>query len=211
MASNRPFRVGPVALTTTTTTPIFNPPVAIGGFGDELPIVSTYALFRHIRISNKTAAAATFSLWLSAATSTAPAMAGVASNSFAGAGVLTVVSTTGFPASGTLTTFGVTTVTGVVVTLTVTYTGITATTFTGCTTTVGGGATIFFDPAQSVLTVTSANLAGTEVVGTLMQVAANSYMDWYGALRVNASDAIYGGAGTTLALTLTAEGEIGVA
>jgi hypothetical protein len=211
MASNRPFRVGPVALTTTTTTPIFNPPVVIGGNGVEAPVLSTYALLRHIRISNKLPAAATFSLHLSAATAAAAAMAGVASNSFAGAGVLTVTSTTGFPASGTLTTTGITTVTGALVALTVTYTGVTGTTFTGCTTTVGGAATVFFDPGQAVLTVTNANLAGTEIVGTLMQVAANSYIDWYGALRINASDAIYGGAGTTLALTLDAEGEIGVA
>jgi hypothetical protein len=61
---NRKLNIGPVALTTTLTTNILNvgagaratPPV---GFTDP----QFYALINHVHISNKTAAAATFSLW----------------------------------------------------------------------------------------------------------------------------------------------------
>jgi hypothetical protein len=66
MASNRSIRVGPVALTTTLTTNIFNPPTTTGGVGVEADVTTTFVLLRHIRIVNKTSAAATFSLWLGA-------------------------------------------------------------------------------------------------------------------------------------------------
>lgn len=64
MASNRILNVGPVALSNVTTTNIFNvgtgaratPPT---GFTEP----GFYAIIRHIRITNKTASAATFSLW----------------------------------------------------------------------------------------------------------------------------------------------------
>jgi hypothetical protein len=122
MAQNKLFRLGPVALTTTLTTNILNPPTTTGGVnGGSSP---TYIVLKHIRIVNKTGSAASFSLWLGA---------------------------------------------------------------------------------------TGANAAGTEVIGTGLLVAANTSFDWYGILRIDAADFLVGGAGTGTALTLTAEGEIGVA
>lgn len=61
------------------------------------------------------------------------------------------------------------------------------------------------------LGTTGANAAGTEVVGTAYSVAANSAFDWYGQMRLEgAAGFLVGGAGTTTALTLTAEGELGL-
>ncbi len=116
------IRVGPLALTTTLTTNILNPPTTTGGVNAGAS--PQYVVLRHIRITNKTASAATFSLWLGA---------------------------------------------------------------------------------------TAANAAGTEVIGTGYSVAANSAFDWWGELRLDSTDFLVGGSGTTLALTLDAEGEIGVA
>lgn len=63
---NRLLKVGPVALTTTLTTNILNGNVTSlagpVGFTLTQPII----ILRHIRITNKTASAATFSLWLGA-------------------------------------------------------------------------------------------------------------------------------------------------
>ena len=61
------------------------------------------------------------------------------------------------------------------------------------------------------LGATGANAAGTEVIGTATSIAANSAMDYYGALRLDAADFLVGGSGTSTALTITGEGEIGVA
>ncbi len=122
MASNKTFRFGPIALTTTLTTNLLNPPTATGGVNAGSS--SQYIILRHIRISNKTTSAATFSLWLGA---------------------------------------------------------------------------------------TGANAAGTEVIGTAAPVAANAPVDWYGMLRLDAADFLVGGSGTATALTITGEGEIGVA
>jgi hypothetical protein len=121
MASNKRFRFGPVALTTTLTTNILNPPTATGG--TNAGSSSQYIVLSHIRIVNKTTSAASFSLWLGA---------------------------------------------------------------------------------------TGANAAGTEVIGTATNIAANSAFDWYGSLRLDAADFLVGGAGTATALTITGEGEIGV-
>ena len=121
MASNKTFNFGPVALTTTMTTNILNPPTAAGGVGAGSS--AQYIILRHIRIVNKTGSAATFSLWRGA---------------------------------------------------------------------------------------TGGNVAGTEVVGTGTSVAANSAYDWYGIMRFDAADFLVGGAGTTTALTIQGEGEIGV-
>lgn len=121
MASNKRFRFGPVALTTTLTTNILNPATASGGVNAGSS--AQYIVLNHIRIINKTASAATFSLWLGA---------------------------------------------------------------------------------------TGANTAGTEVIGTATPIAANSSMDWYGSLRLDAADFLVGGAGTATALTITGEGEVGV-
>lgn len=119
---NKKFRFGPIALTTTLTTNILNPPTASGGVNAGSS--SQYIILNHIRIVNKTGSAATFSLWLGA---------------------------------------------------------------------------------------TGANAAGTEVVGIAQSVAANSSYDYYGSLRLDAADFLVGGAGTGTALTITGEGEIGVA
>ena len=59
---NKAFRFGPVALSNTLTTNILNPPTTTGGVGAGSS--SQYIILRHIRIVNKTASAATFSLWL---------------------------------------------------------------------------------------------------------------------------------------------------
>ena len=64
MASNKTFRFGPVALTTTMTTNILNPPTATGGVNAGSS--PQYIILRQLRIVNKTGAAATFSLWLGA-------------------------------------------------------------------------------------------------------------------------------------------------
>ncbi|MGH6640667.1 MAG: hypothetical protein ACREBY_18945 [Polaromonas sp.] len=61
MASNKVFNFGPVALTTTLTTNILNPPTATGGTGAGSS--SNYIVIRHFSIVNKTGSAATFSLW----------------------------------------------------------------------------------------------------------------------------------------------------
>jgi len=202
MASNRSFRFGPVALTTTLTTEIFTPPVVAGGVGFEADISACYSVIRHIRILNKTASSATYSLYIAQATQVAAASNGVAVSSFAGAGTLNVVSTSGFPASGTLT---AATSTGQA---TITYTGTTATTFTGCTTTAGTGN---LTTGGLVVTVTNANIAGSEFMGIATPVNPNSYVDWYGSLRLNANDCLVGGSNTATALTINGEGEIGVA
>ena len=57
---------------------------------------------------------------------------------------------------------------------------------------------------------TGGNVAGTEFMGLGTSVAANSYVDWYGMLRLDAADFLVGGASAATSLTLQAEGEIGV-
>lgn len=61
------------------------------------------------------------------------------------------------------------------------------------------------------LGATGANTAGTEVIGQATSVAANSYVDWYGALRIDAADFLVGGASASTSLSIEGEGEIGVA
>ena len=121
MAANKIFRFGPIALTTTLTTNLLNPPTATGGTNGGSS--AQYIVLRHIRILNKTGSAATFSLYVGA---------------------------------------------------------------------------------------TGANAAGTEFMGTATSVPANSFIDWYGQLRLDSADFLVGGAGTTTALTIQGEGEIGV-
>jgi hypothetical protein len=66
MAANKIVRFGPVALTTTLTTNILNPPTLTGGTGVAGTNANTYLILRHWRIVNKTGSAATASLWLGA-------------------------------------------------------------------------------------------------------------------------------------------------
>jgi len=61
------------------------------------------------------------------------------------------------------------------------------------------------------LGATGANAAGTEVIGQGRSVAANSYEDWYGMLRLDAADFLVGGASAGTSLSIEGEGEIGVA
>lgn len=131
MAANKTIRLGPTALTTTTTTNIWNPPSLTGGTPANTS--AGYFILRHIRITNKTASAAQAALWLGA---------------------------------------------------------------------------------------TGANAAGTEVVcggvasaGALtrgVSIPAQSSIDWYGLLRMDVADFLVGGSDTATALTIEAEGEIGI-
>jgi hypothetical protein len=61
------------------------------------------------------------------------------------------------------------------------------------------------------LGATGANAAGTEFIGTAVSVAANSYFDWYGKVRLDAADFLVGGASANTSLAIMGEGEIGVA
>ena len=135
MASNKIIRFGPVALSTTTTTNIINPPTLTGGTGLSGTNTNTYVVLRHVRVVNKTSTAASFALWLGA---------------------------TGANAAGT-------------------------------EVIAGGAAT-----------------AGALNAGTGVSVPGNSYVDWYGQLRLDPADFLVGGAGTATALTIEAEGEIGI-
>ena len=121
MASNKVFRFGPVAMSSTLTTNILNPGTITGGV--NMGSGDIYIIIRHIRIVNKTAGAVTFSLWLGA---------------------------------------------------------------------------------------TGANTAGTEVVGIGLSVAANSFIDYYGLLRLDVADFLVGGAGAATSLSIAGEGEIGI-
>ena len=126
MAANKRIRIGPVALTTTLTTNILNPTItSTAGSVGLGTIAQPYVLIFHLRITNKTASAATFSLWIGA---------------------------------------------------------------------------------------TGGNAAGTEVMGGATSIPANSFVDAYFplGLRLDAADFLVGGAGTTTALTLTGECEIGI-
>ncbi len=61
---NKIFRFGPLALTTAMTTNLLNPPTAAGGV--NAGAAPQYIILKHLRILNKTATAATFSMWLGA-------------------------------------------------------------------------------------------------------------------------------------------------
>lgn len=123
MASNKIINIGPVALTNALTTNILNCNVTAVTGPVGMTMTQPYLIIRHIRIVNKTASAATFSLWKGA---------------------------------------------------------------------------------------TAGNAAGTEIVGQGLSVAANSAYDWYGQMRLDAADFIVGGSGTSTALSIQFDGEIGV-
>jgi|SRR6185436_13338156 len=61
------------------------------------------------------------------------------------------------------------------------------------------------------LGATGANTAGTEVIGTGVSIAANSYFDWYGVMRLDTAQFLVGGASAATSLTIQGEGEVGVA
>lgn len=66
MSANKLVRFGPVALTATLTTNILNPAVTSLAGPVGFTLTQPYFVLRHIRISNKTASAASFSLWIGA-------------------------------------------------------------------------------------------------------------------------------------------------
>jgi len=66
MASNKLVSWGPVALTTTLTTNILNFNITSLAGPVGITLTQPYFIMRHVRIVNKTASAATFSLYLGA-------------------------------------------------------------------------------------------------------------------------------------------------
>lgn len=64
MAQNKLFGFGPVALTNTIGTNILNPAVTSMAGPVGITIAQPYLIIRRIRIVNKTASAATFSLYI---------------------------------------------------------------------------------------------------------------------------------------------------
>jgi hypothetical protein len=67
MAANRLLNFGPVALTTTLTTTLLNCAVTSLAGPVGFTLTQPYIVLRHLRVVNKTGAAATFSLWKGAA------------------------------------------------------------------------------------------------------------------------------------------------
>lgn len=63
MAANKIINILPIALTATLTTNILNGAVTSMAGPVGVTIGQPYMIIRHVRVSNKTAAAATFSLW----------------------------------------------------------------------------------------------------------------------------------------------------
>lgn len=61
------------------------------------------------------------------------------------------------------------------------------------------------------LGATGANAAGTEVIGQGLSVPANSYIDWYGQMRLEGANGfLVGGASANTSLTFQGEGEVGL-
>jgi hypothetical protein len=133
MAANKIVQFAPVALTTTTTTNIWNPGTTTGGTGMPATSTNLYFLIRFIRIVNKLATTAQAALWLGA---------------------------TGGNAAGTEWVF----------------------------------------PG-----VASAGALTRGVV-----IPAQSYIERGGLWRVNVADFVVGGTDTATALTIEAEGEVGI-
>lgn len=64
--------------------------------------------------------------------------------------------------------------------------------------------------ASLFIGATGGSAAGTEFAFNGTSIAANSYVDWYGALRLDAADFLTGFAGAAASITFEAEGEIGI-
>lgn len=56
---------------------------------------------------------------------------------------------------------------------------------------------------------TGGSAAGTEFAYNGTSIPANSYVDWYGKLRLESTDFLTGLAGAATSLTFEAEGEVG--
>ena len=59
------------------------------------------------------------------------------------------------------------------------------------------------------LGATAGNVAGTEVIGNGLSVAANQAYDWYGLMRMDVAQFLVGGASANTSLTIQGEGELG--
>lgn len=70
-----------------------------------------------------------------------------------------------------------------------------------------GGAVTF----SGYIGATGGSAAGTEFLGNGLSIAANSYVDWYGVLRLEVADFFTGVASAGTSLTIDAEGEMGIA
>lgn len=57
---------------------------------------------------------------------------------------------------------------------------------------------------------TGGSAAGTEFGWSATPVPANSYLDWYGSVRLNTADFLTGLASVVTSLVISGEGEIGV-
>jgi hypothetical protein len=64
--------------------------------------------------------------------------------------------------------------------------------------------------ASLFIGATGASAAGTEFAFSAYPIAGNSYVDWYGRVRLESTDFLTGGASSITALTFEAEGEIGL-
>jgi hypothetical protein len=59
--------------------------------------------------------------------------------------------------------------------------------------------------------LTGGSAAGTEFIGTGISIAANSFLDWYGQVRLEGTSGFFTGlASVVTTLVLTAEGEVGL-
>jgi len=106
MAANKSFRFGPVALTTTTTTNILNPNVTAVTGPVGFTMTQPYILLRHVRVTNKTNAAANFALWLGATGANAAGSEVIAGGA-AGGGALTAGTGTTVAANSSFDWYGV--------------------------------------------------------------------------------------------------------
>jgi hypothetical protein len=64
--------------------------------------------------------------------------------------------------------------------------------------------------ASLYIGATGGSAAGTEFAYNATSIPANSYVDWYGQVRLDSGDYLTGLAGAATSLTFEAEGEIGV-
>lgn len=63
MAANKTIRIGPVAIANAVGN-LINPPTLIGGVNPPAVSTNAYLILRKIRVTNKTGAAATFTLYI---------------------------------------------------------------------------------------------------------------------------------------------------
>lgn len=64
--------------------------------------------------------------------------------------------------------------------------------------------------ASLYIGASGASAAGSEFAFNAYPVPANSYVDWYGRVRIESTEYLTGGASSAAALTFEAEGEIGL-